>query len=81
MKYINIIAEGSTEEAFVNDVLVTHFSQMDKYVSVRKIETGWDKINRKPAKGGFGRIPKYKNSEATYSLVLSHQMYDYRTTH
>lgn len=61
MKYINIIAEGSTEEAFVNDVLVTHFFQMDKYVSVRKIETGWDKINRKPAKGGFGKIPKYKN--------------------
>ncbi len=60
MKYINIIAEGSTEEAFVNDVLVTHFSRMDKYVSVRKIKTGWDKFNRKPAKGGFGRIPKYK---------------------
>lgn len=59
MKFINIIAEGSSEEAFVNDVLVHHFAFMNKFVSVRKIETGWDRLNKKPAKGGFGRIPKY----------------------
>ncbi len=59
MKHINIIAEGSSEEAFVNDVLVHHFAPMNKFVSVRKIETGWDRLNKKPAKGGFGRIPKY----------------------
>jgi hypothetical protein len=59
MKYINVIAEGSSEEVFVNDVLVHHFAPMNKFVSVRKIETGWDRLNNKPAKGGFGRIPKY----------------------
>lgn len=59
MKYINIIAEGNSEEAFVNDVLVHHFAPMNKFVSVRKIETGWDRINNKPAKGGFGRFQKY----------------------
>jgi hypothetical protein len=60
MKYINIIAEGSSEEVFVNDVLIKHFSVMNKFVSVRKIETGWDRLNNKPAKGGFGSIPRYK---------------------
>ena len=59
MKYINIIAEGSSEEVFVNDVLVKHFAAMNIFVSVRKIEIGWDRINNRPAKGGFGRIPKY----------------------
>lgn len=59
MKYINIIAEGSSEEVFVNDVLVKHFAAMNIFVSVRKIETGWDRMNNRPAKGGFGRIPKY----------------------
>ena len=59
MKYINIIAEGSSEEAFVNDVLVHHFAPMNKFVSVRRIETGWDRINNKPAKGGFGRFQQY----------------------
>jgi hypothetical protein len=59
MKYINIIAEGSSEEVFVNDVLVHHFASLNKFISVRKIETGWDRLNNKPAKGGFGRIPKY----------------------
>lgn len=59
MKYINIIAEGNSEEVFVNDVLVKHFAAINKFVSVRKIETGWDRKNNKLAKGGFGRIPKY----------------------
>ena len=61
MKYINIIAEGSSEEAFVNDVLVHHFAQMNKFVSVRKIETGWDRINNKPAKGGLLKYIKLRN--------------------
>jgi len=59
MKFINIIVEGSSEEAFVNDVLVNHFAPVNKFISARKIETGWDRINSKPAKGGFGRIQKY----------------------
>ncbi|GAB1395984.1 DUF4276 family protein [Saprospiraceae bacterium] len=61
MKYINIIAEGSSEEAFVNDVLVHHFAQMNKFVSVRKIEAGWDRINNKPAKGGLLKYIKLRN--------------------
>lgn len=61
MKYINIIAEGSSEEIFVNDVLVRHFAPMNKFVSVRKIETGWDRINHKPAKGGLLKYIKLKN--------------------
>lgn len=61
MKYINIIAEGSSEEVFVNDVLVKHFAPMNKFVSVRKIETGWDRINNKPAKGGLLKYIKLRN--------------------
>jgi hypothetical protein len=61
MKYINIIAEGSSEEIFVNDVLVRHFAPMNKFVSVRKIETGWDRINHKPAKGGLLKYIRLKN--------------------
>ncbi len=61
MKFINIIAEGSSEEAFVNDVLVKHFAPLDKFISVRKIETGWDRINNKPAKGGLLKYIKLKN--------------------
>lgn len=61
MKYINIIAEGSTEEAFVKDVLVEHFASFNKFLSVRRIETGWDRINRKPVKGGLLKYSKLKN--------------------
>jgi Domain of unknown function (DUF4276) len=41
--------------------LVKHFAQMGIFVSARRILTGWDGANKKPAKGGFGRIPKYSN--------------------
>ena len=61
MKYINIIAEGSTEETYVNDVLVNHFAQLHKYIAVRKIETGWDRIQSKPAKGGLLKYIKLRN--------------------
>lgn len=61
MKYINIIAEGSTEETYVNDALVNHFAQLHKYIAVRKIETGWDRIQSKPAKGGLFKYIKLRN--------------------
>lgn len=61
MKYINIIVEGSSEEAFVNDLLVDHFASLEIYISSRKIRTGWDKLNRKPAKGGLLKYLRYKN--------------------
>lgn len=60
MKYLNIIVEGSSEEIFVNDVLVKHFAPLDIFISTRKIQTGWDRLNNKPAKGGLGSPQKYQ---------------------
>ena len=33
MKYLNIVVEGSAEEAFVNDVLSPHFAELNLFVS------------------------------------------------
>lgn len=61
MKYLNIIVEGNSEEAFVNDVLVKHFASLNIFISTRKIKTGWDKLNNKPAKGGLLKYIKFRN--------------------
>jgi hypothetical protein len=61
MKYINIIAEGSSEEVFVNDVLVKHFASLNIFISARKIKTGWDSIDNKPSKGGLLKYIKFRN--------------------
>lgn len=61
MKYLNIIVEGSTEEVFVNDVLVKHFASLGIFVSARKIKTGWDRLNNKPSKGGLLKYVKFRN--------------------
>ena len=61
MKFINIIVEGNSEEEFVNEVLVSHFAQLNKFVSCRKITTGWDRKNGKPAKGGLGSYAQFSN--------------------
>jgi len=61
MKYLNIIVEGSSEETFVNDVLVKHFASLNIFVSTRKIKTGWDRANNKPAKGGLLKYIKFRN--------------------
>jgi hypothetical protein len=61
MKYINIIVEGSSEEAFVNDILTNHFSSFNKFISVRKIRTGWDRLNNKPAKGGLLKYNRFRS--------------------
>lgn len=61
MKYLNIIVEGSSEEAFVNDVLIKHFASLNIFVSVRKIKTGWDRLNNKPSKGGLLKYIKFRN--------------------
>ncbi|MGS2737745.1 DUF4276 family protein [Sinomicrobium pectinilyticum] len=61
MKFLNIIVEGSTEEAFVNDVLVKHFASLNIFVSVRKITTGWSKHSNKRHKGGLSRYNWLKN--------------------
>ncbi len=61
MKYLNFIVEGSSEETFVNDVLVKHFAPLNIFISARKIRTGWDRINNKPAKGGLLKYIKFRN--------------------
>lgn len=61
MKNLHIIVEGSSEETFVNDVLVKHFAALNIFVSTRKIKTGWDRINNKPAKGGLLKYIKFRN--------------------
>ena len=61
MKYLNIIVEGSSEETFVNDVLIKHFGSLNIFISARKIKTGWDRINNKPAKGGLLKYIKFRN--------------------
>ncbi len=61
MKHLNIIVEGSSEEVFVNDVLVKHFAPLNIFVSARKIRTGWDRLNNKPSKGGLLKFIKFRN--------------------
>jgi len=61
MKYLNIIVEGSSEEIFVKDVLSKHFAALKIFVSARRIRTGWDSINNKPAKGGLLKYIKFRN--------------------
>ena len=61
MKKLQIIVEGSSEETFVNDVMVKHFAQLSIFISARKIRTGWDKLNNKPAKGGLLKYIKFRN--------------------
>lgn len=61
MKYLNIIVEGSSEEVFVNEVLVKHFASLNIFVSARKIKTGWDRLNNKPSKGGLLKYIKFRN--------------------
>jgi hypothetical protein len=61
MKNLHIIVEGDTEETFVNDVLVRHFASLNIFISARKITTGWDRLNNKPAKGGLLKYAKFRN--------------------
>ncbi len=61
MKNLQIIVEGSSEENFVNDVMVKHFASLNIFISARKIRTGWDRLNNKPAKGGLLKYYKFRN--------------------
>lgn len=61
MKFLNFIVEGTTEESFVNEVLVKHFASINIFVSVRKIRTGWNKSSNKPAKGGLLNYLQLRN--------------------
>lgn len=61
MKYLNIIVEGHTEESFVNNILMDHFLAFNIFIKVRKIQTGWDRLNNKPAKGGLRKYSHFRN--------------------
>ncbi|MGY4538518.1 hypothetical protein ACVW0P_002938 [Mucilaginibacter sp. UYNi724] len=61
MIFLNIVVEGSSEEAFVKDVLVKHFAVLNIFISARRIRTGWDSQNSKPAKGGLLKYTKFRN--------------------
>lgn len=50
MRHLNIVVEGSSEETFVNDALVKHFSQIGIYVAARKIKQVGTKSNKDPPK-------------------------------
>jgi len=58
MKYLRLVVEGSTEEAFVNEVLAPYFSPK-LIISCRRIQTGWDPAQNKPAKGGLLKFGKF----------------------
>lgn len=58
---LKIISEGSTEEAFVNNVLRSYFAPRGIYVYTRKILTGWNKLDSRPAKGGLLKYAHFKN--------------------
>ncbi|MEI9919539.1 MAG: DUF4276 family protein [Bacteroidota bacterium] len=61
MKCVNIIVEGSSEETFVKDVLAKHFADANVFLSARRITTGWDRREQKPAKGGLLKYSKFRN--------------------
>lgn len=50
---LNIIAEGQTEETFVNQVLREPLSAIEIFVSVRCVETSRDKKRRQIYRGGL----------------------------
>lgn len=73
MKRLNIVAEGSTEESFINDVLVGHFASLDIFISARKIRTGWDRINNKPSKGGLLKYVQFRNDVLRWIMSEKNQ--------
>lgn len=58
---LNVVVEGSTEEAFIKALLMPHLAALGIFVSVRKIRTGWSTIHNKPAKGGLISYIQFKN--------------------
>lgn len=82
MKFINIniIVEGGTEENFVNDVLVNHFATINKFVYARKITTGWDRLNKKPAKGGLLKYSKFRNDVLRWIKSDKNKEYTFYTS-
>jgi hypothetical protein len=58
---LHIVAEGQTEEGFVNNVLKQHLAQFDVFADVRCIETSRRRWNRQIFRGGFLSYEMLKN--------------------
>jgi hypothetical protein len=58
---LNIVAEGQTEEAFVNTILKQHLALFDVFASVRCIETSRSRHCNKVYRGGFIKYSNLKN--------------------
>lgn len=58
MKYLQVIAEGHSEEEFVRKVLTLHLANFNVFVSCQRVHTGGSKTH--PIKGGLGKVPKYR---------------------
>lgn len=57
MRRLNVLAEGQTEEAFVNDVLAPHLAEFDVVACVRCVTTRRDR--RRPDLVHRGGLPDY----------------------
>ena len=80
MKYLNFIVEGTTEEVFVNEILSKYLFNYGIVVSVRKIRTGWDNFNNKPAKGGLISYLKLKNDIKNWIISEKNRQMTWYTT-
>lgn len=58
---LNIVAEGQTEESFVNNILKPHLAFFNVFASVRCIETSRSRHYNKIYRGGFIKYSKLKN--------------------
>ncbi|MES2387573.1 MAG: DUF4276 family protein [Bacteroidota bacterium] len=58
--FLNIVVEGSTEENFINQILKPYLAERHIWVNARQLETGWDRLHNKPAKGGLLKFPKFR---------------------
>ncbi|HWG46012.1 MAG TPA: DUF4276 family protein [Gemmataceae bacterium] len=70
MARLNIIVEGHSEEAFVNDLLVPHLARCGVYASARRVETSREKSRRtrktaKTYRGGVSAYPQVKKDIKT----------------
>jgi len=70
---LNIVAEGQTEESFVNNVLKQHLALFNVFASVRCIETSRSKHYNTVYRGGFIRYSKLKKDLELWMKQDAHQ--------
>ena len=57
---LHIVAEGQTEETFVNNTLIEHLATFDVFADVRCVETSRSKKIGKTFRGGLSKYSKLK---------------------